>query len=295
MIFMNTTTKGQSDEEVQSKVLIITGMHRSTTSLIAQWLQRCGLFIGERFIGSDPGNVQGQVEDFDFLRMHEYLLTKRRSSSTGLIDKPIPQLTPEEVEKLKALVHARNKEHQQWGWKDARTCLFLDVYERILPFAFYLVIVRDYTATINSMVMLQRQENLRKFQSTKGLSRVMWRLFKMKRLRNPYEVYTEKFLKIWIYYYKTILRHVRLLSDDQYMFVHYRQLVYNDAELFRKLTLDWHFSLHYSPFAGIFKKELLHRPSDIDKYVRDKTLIEKAKAIEDHIVYLLDPMNVKII
>src|SRR5678815_3507303 len=113
---MKTTTIGKLlDDEVNSKVLIITGMHRSTTSLVTQWLQRCGLFIGKRFIGSDPGNVQGQIEDFDFLRMHECLLKKRHSSTAGLIDKPIPQLTPEEVEKLRALIHARNKEHQQWG------------------------------------------------------------------------------------------------------------------------------------------------------------------------------------
>ena len=290
-----TTTKGLLDDELNPKILIITGMHRSTTSLITQWLQRCGLFIGERFIGCYPANIQGQVEDFDFLKMHEHLLEKRHYSTTGLTDRPIPQLTDEEVEDLKALVERRNKEHQQWGWKDARTCLFLDVYERILPFAFYLVIVRDYTATINSMVMLQQQVDREKLQSKKGLSRLMWKLFKMKRLKKPFEVHTEKFLKIWIYYYKTILRHVRLLPEEQYMFVHYRQLVYNDAELFKKLTLDWHFSLHYSPFARVFKKELLHRPSNIDKYVRDKTLIEKAKAIEDHIVYLLDPMNVKIV
>jgi hypothetical protein len=117
----------------------------------------------------------------------------------------------------------------------------------------------------------------------------------MRRLKKPFEVYTEKFLKIWIYYYKTILRHMRLLPEDQYLFIHYKQLVYNDTDLFKKLTIDWHFSLHYSPFAGVYKKELLHRPSNIDRYVRDKSLIEKAKAIEDHIVYLLDPMNVKIV
>jgi len=123
----------------------------------------------------------------------------------------------------------------------------------------------------------------------------MWKLFKMKRLKKPFKVHTEKFLKIWIYYYKTILRHARLWPEDQYIFVHYKQLVYNDTELFRKLTLDWHFSLHYSPFAGVFRKELLHRPANIDKYIRDRALIEEAKAIEDRIVYLLDPMNVRIV
>jgi len=53
-------------------------------------------------------------------------------------------------------------------------------------------------------------------------------------------------------------------------------------------------ALHYSPFSGVYKKELLHQPFEFDKYIRDKSLIEKAKAIEDDIVYLLDPMNVKL-
>ena len=293
---MKTITREEVlNDEVNPKVLIITGMHRSTTSLVTQWLRQCGLFIGERLVGPDQGNTLGQVEDPDFLKMHERLLKKRNYSTAGLIDRPIRPLTCEEVDELKTLIETRNKDHEEWGWKDHRTCLFLDTYERILPFAFYLVIVRDYTATVNSMVMRQQQLNLRRFQSKRGLSRLIWKWFKMKRLKKPFDVYTEKFLKIWIYYYKTILRHMRLLPEEQYLFIHYKQLVYNDADLFKKLTIDWHFSLRYSPFAGVYKKELLHRPSNIDKYVRDRSLIEKAKAIEDHIVYLLDPMNVKIV
>ena len=292
---MKTTTGNLTNDEENAKVLIITGMHRSTTSLVTQWLRQCGLFIGERPVGPDQASAVGQVEDPDFLRMHERLLKKRNYSTTGLIDKPIRPLTCEEIDELRTLIESRNKEHGEWGWKDHRTCLFLDTYERILPFAFYLVIVRDYTATVNSMVLRQQQVDLKSFGSKKGLSRLMWKWFKMRRIKKPFEVYTEKFLKIWIYYYRTILRHMRLLPDEQYLFIHYKQLVYNDADLFKKLTLDWHFSLHYSPFVGVYKKELLHRPSNIDKYVHDRSLIEKAKAIEDHIVYLLDPMNVKIV
>ena len=148
-----TTTEEVLNEEVNPKVLIITGMHRSTTSLVTQWLRQCGLFIGERLVGPDQGNAPGQVEDPDFLKMHERLLKKRNYSTAGLIDRPIPALTCEEVDELKILIETRNKDHEEWGWKDHRTCLFLDTYERILPFAFYLVIVRYYTATVNSMVM----------------------------------------------------------------------------------------------------------------------------------------------
>jgi hypothetical protein len=55
---MKTTTREDLlDNEFDPKVLVITGMHRSTTSLVTQWLQRCGLFIGKRFIGSDTANL----------------------------------------------------------------------------------------------------------------------------------------------------------------------------------------------------------------------------------------------
>jgi len=80
-------------DEENPKVLIITGMHRSTTSLVTQWLRQCGLFIGERPLDPDQANAVGQVEDPDFLRMHERLLKKRNYSTTGLIYKPIRPLT----------------------------------------------------------------------------------------------------------------------------------------------------------------------------------------------------------
>src|SRR5262245_19278390 len=112
---MKTVPTGEAfDEEVNPKVLIITGMHRSTTSLVTQWLRQCGLFVGERLVGPDPGNTQGQVEDPDFLKMHERLLKKRNYSTAGLIDRPIPPLSCEEVDELKALIETRNKQHEEW-------------------------------------------------------------------------------------------------------------------------------------------------------------------------------------
>ena len=63
-----------------SKVVVIVGMHRSGTSLITQWLQRCGLFIGDSLEGPGVGNVQGHFEDIDFLQLHQELLLKKKLS-----------------------------------------------------------------------------------------------------------------------------------------------------------------------------------------------------------------------
>ena len=62
---------------MNSKVLVIVGMHRSGTSVITQWLYRCGLFIGNNLVGPDTGNEQGHFEDADFLRLHQKFLRKR--------------------------------------------------------------------------------------------------------------------------------------------------------------------------------------------------------------------------
>jgi hypothetical protein len=93
--------------------------------LLPNGLRQCGLFIGERLVGPDQGTA-GPGEDPDFLKMHERLLKKRNYSTAGLIDRPMPPLTCEEVDELKTLIESRNKEHEEWGWKDHRTCLFLD-------------------------------------------------------------------------------------------------------------------------------------------------------------------------
>ncbi|HJT73097.1 MAG TPA: hypothetical protein VJ720_03740, partial [Chitinophaga sp.] len=59
---------------MNNKVLVITGMHRSGTSLITQWLYRCGLHVGDNFMGAGIGNEDGHFEDLDFYNWHRNIL-----------------------------------------------------------------------------------------------------------------------------------------------------------------------------------------------------------------------------
>ena len=61
---------------MNNKVLIVAGMHRSGTSVIAQWLQRCGLCLGENLLGPAIGNNEGHFEDTDFVFLHDILIVK---------------------------------------------------------------------------------------------------------------------------------------------------------------------------------------------------------------------------
>ena len=54
--------------------LVITGMHRSATSLVANLMQQAGLEIGDQLMGPGPGNRRGHFEDRDFYVLHEQML-----------------------------------------------------------------------------------------------------------------------------------------------------------------------------------------------------------------------------
>lgn len=267
---------------MSSRVLIIVGMHRSGTSLITQWLHRCGLSIGEELYPADMANKEGYFEDTDFLKAHQQLLKKRSHPSTGFIDQPVGRLQQAEVKTIQDIIDRKSKK-MEWGWKEPRTCLFLDVYNKLIPSAYYLVVVRDYASTVSSLLTREYKMRMKKFRSKKGLSRLKWILLKRKTPEKVFEMYAERFLKVWIHYYERIFNHVSSLPGKRYMFVHYGCLVKNDKDAFDRLKDDWNFSLQYIPFANIYKTELLSRVYNVDKFIKNKELIAKAKKIERNI------------
>src|SRR4051812_47513632 len=116
---------------LKNRVLIVTGMHRSGTSVVTQWLNKCGLHVGEELVGTGIGNEEGHYEDTDFFRVHRSLLKARRLSGDGYTA-PVRNLTNEELDTLAAIIKFKNEHNQAWGWKDPRTCLFLDSYQALI-------------------------------------------------------------------------------------------------------------------------------------------------------------------
>jgi hypothetical protein len=56
-----------SEVENQPSVLIVTGMHRSGTSLTAAFLQAIGVDLGDKLLQGNYGNPKGYFEDVDFV------------------------------------------------------------------------------------------------------------------------------------------------------------------------------------------------------------------------------------
>ncbi len=132
----------QPRTDVASQVLVVTGMHRSGTSLVSSLLQAAGVHVGENLIAANVANPRGYFEDVDFYEYHEHLLHARGQSflyAEGQAGTFEP--TPEELQQAVQLIAGR-MQHRIWGWKDPRTALFLDFWRQLLPQARFVFVYR---------------------------------------------------------------------------------------------------------------------------------------------------------
>ena len=130
--------------------LIVTGMHRSGTSLVMSLLQAAGLDVGQRLVPADRRNPRGFFEDADFYDFHEKALRAR--GQTILVTEPFVFEPSTDERDAAAQLVARREGKSLWGWKDPRTCLFLDFWAGFLPDARFLFLYRHPLDVLMSLV-----------------------------------------------------------------------------------------------------------------------------------------------
>ena len=157
-------------------VLVVTGMHRSGTSLVASLVQAAGVHVGDTLFSANESNPRGYFEDVDFYEFHEGLLLSRQKSylypgSIGDDFEP----TPEERDRAGRLIAARGR-HRLWGWKDPRTALFLEFWRALVPQARFLFVYRHPLDVLLSL--LRRGEFREHPNPTAGLA--AWQAYNRK-------------------------------------------------------------------------------------------------------------------
>jgi hypothetical protein len=111
------------------RVICVLGMHRSGTSCLAGSLEQQGLFLGE-VNTSAPWNRRGNRERFDVMDLQRDIL----EASGGSWNEPPPvvEWKPEHFERAEAIL-AEHAGEPVWGFKDPRTLLTLDGWQRLVP------------------------------------------------------------------------------------------------------------------------------------------------------------------
>ena len=136
--------------EIDRSVLIVTGMHRSGTSLATSLLQSSGVVIGDRLMGGTTGNTKGHFEDLDFVDFHRDALIAQAANREGWTTRTDFAFSPEYLARAKALIATRNQ-YLIWGWKDPRTTLFLDCWSRLLVRGKFVFIYRSPWDVVDSL------------------------------------------------------------------------------------------------------------------------------------------------
>jgi glycosyltransferase involved in cell wall biosynthesis len=137
--------------EEEPRILVIAGMHRSGTSLLAALASEAGFDMGARLLPAGPGNPGGHFEDLDFVELHDAALAARGAAALAVA--PDFSFAPAvaEVEAARELLRERQAK-PRWGFKDPRATLFLDFWAERLPEARFLLLYRHPVEVILSLL-----------------------------------------------------------------------------------------------------------------------------------------------
>lgn len=233
-------------ETATNSILCITGMHRSGTSLIASWLESCGLPTHDGcFVKPDLGNPKGYFEDSDFEKIQIETIQAQIPDSFGwrvFSDKSL-QFRGIHAEEAKDLIKRRNKKYAQWGWKDPRTLLFLHQWKELIPRLKVLLIWRSCGEVVESL--------LRRSKSAKQNDKSLTPLFSIK---------VEEAVKLWVSYNRILCQYKEQFDGDTILVpLHY--VLHQDRTFIRLLKHKLGIDLVFEPISHVFDPHLLHRSS----------------------------------
>lgn len=233
----------------QHTPLIITGMHRSGTSLVARFVHHSGIHLGEKYVGAKVSNPYGHFEDVEILDFHRTVLVEQFGHDLWV--EAVPAITPAVREQARALATAR-RHFTNWGWKEPRTTLFLDMWHDVLPEARYLLLVRRPLLVVDS---LHRRTKTRFYHA--------W--------------HHNKFLHTWLLYNRTLLAFYRA-NPNSCLLVTLEGLLANVDRFVASLSELLSHPFDATTFHGLYDASILTRQR-LDRLLIDPRLVRASTAL----------------
>ena len=249
-------------------------MHRSGTSLTAMWMHGCGLFLGDRLMSGDFDNPLGHFEDLDILHIHERDLQEKKLMTNGLRIKPYREFEFEASTRplVEAFLKSREK-HDQWGWKEPRSTLYLEAWKKIIPGLKVLAIYRGFDEVVDSLVR-RTKYSVFKSGKFKGISNILHRM------GYPAYIQWEKsnYIDAWIKYNSSILAFKDAYPDDIHI-VNLETLIRDSRAVFEKISDKWNLDLEFKRMEDFYQPGFLK--SNIKKNSSDRSENNPVKLIRE--------------
>lgn len=131
--------------------VVVLGMHRSGTSLVAGICQKLGVSMGEYFRVGDESNPDGYFEDLDWRSLNKWIIN---AAGGTWYDPPSMIETVVHTMRLTPIIHELimyKSRFDPWGFKDPRTCLTARGLYRILPDPKFVVVRRPEEEIVESL------------------------------------------------------------------------------------------------------------------------------------------------
>ena len=126
-------------------------MHRSGSSLFAQWLHHNQVFIGHDLLEEASTNKYGHFEDMDFLNLHAAELMSSGLHRSGLYgDLSSLTLSDDFADAARKVVSDRSH-LDVWAWKEPRTTLFLESWKEAIPALKVIILERPKAKVVDSL------------------------------------------------------------------------------------------------------------------------------------------------
>jgi len=225
-------------EAEHTRVLCITGMHRSGTSLTASWLRRCGLPIDDGEVyGAASGNQLGVFEDKEFVLLQAQRMRDLVPGSRGWVyTKPWPlQTTDAFRERSAELAGRRSESYRDWGWKDPRSTLFLDHWLEIIPELKVVALWRRAAEVVESLVARSRASDHPALQIDETSA-----------------------LRVWLAYNKCLLK-FKLAHPRQVLLFRIDRLLERDREALALINAHLNYSLCERRLSDLYDPNLMNR------------------------------------
>jgi hypothetical protein len=239
----------------EKNVIIILGMHRSGTSLIAKWMQAMGLDIGDDLLGTGVGNPKGHFEDRDFYELQKDILLRHGFS---YLVQENQQITVNRSDKIYAQKLIGEKSGKNlWGWKDPRTALFVnEIWNDLVPGAKYIIVFRSPEGVIKSLSERQLKILKRKMLKPGQFFRSMLSYLNLTFFKNRFN---QKILSSWVKHNAEIVKLIETIDRENYVCIEVSDLIEHDYQIYRKVVERFKVDFNYIPITKFLTKNNLSK------------------------------------
>jgi hypothetical protein len=232
-------------------IYILTGMHRSGTSMFARFMNESGINMGTDFYVDETANKYGHFEDLDFLNLQRTELAHQFNGEDYLIYDDFP-ISLDFVKNAKQLLIKKDNINGEkpWGWKDPRTTVFLNYWHALNRETKYIFMVRKPTAVVNSLCRLLKTK---------------WS-------------FTEKsrYLKTYIFYNRELLLFLKKYQGKNMILIGFEELIENPERTLGKASENIQFNFDNKLFSNLFDDQVISDSQGIS-YIFLKDLLAGAE------------------